>query len=261
MYLLPEGLLLAEPLLDFLLEAVSLQGLLLLLYLLQLGPQSPLLLLEEVADGLKVVQLVLEGPLALVLLQDFADLVDGGLGDAVPGEGELEDILVLADDLLEEEGALEVDVVVLQVDLLDAAEGKLAAGLLVLQEAAVGYLAAVQPQVPQRLVLGQHHPDERQALPLDLVLGEVQLLQGTVALHPLAHELQVLLPQTHIAEAQALQAPVLAQVELYVEEPLPFAQRVVIQDHRLESSISAHAAAEVLEANRCDGVGTEVEEA
>lgn len=132
MYLLPEGLLLAEPLLNFLLEAVSLQGLLLLLYLLQLGPQSPLLLLEEVADGLKVVQLVLEGPLALVLLEDFADLVDGGLGDAVPGEGELEDILVLADDLLEEEGALEVDVVVLQVDLLDAAEGKLVAGLLVL---------------------------------------------------------------------------------------------------------------------------------
>lgn len=115
--------------------------------------------------------------------------------------------------------------------------------------------------MPQRLVLGQHHPDERQALPLDLVLGEVQLLQGTVALHPLAHELQVLLPQTHIAEAEALQAPVLAQVELYVEEPLPFAQRVVIQDHCLESSVSAHAAAEVLEANRCDRVGTEVEEA
>ena len=92
---------------------------------------------------------MLEGSLALVLPKDFIDLIDESLRDAVLREGKLEDILVFEDDLLKEVGALEVDVVVLEVDLLDAAEGKLTAGLLMLQEVAIRYLAAVQPQVPQ----------------------------------------------------------------------------------------------------------------
>ena len=79
---------------------------------------------------------MLKRPLGLVLLEDFIELINAGFGNAVPEQGELENVLVRSDDLPEHFGSLDVDIVALKVDLLDGCKVT-ANDVLVLEEIAV----------------------------------------------------------------------------------------------------------------------------
>lgn len=82
--------------------------------------------------------------------------------------------------------------------------------------------------MPQRLVLGQHEEDRAQHLSVDFVLGEIQFLEGSIALHAFTYEFQVLLAWTDIAEAQLFEPPIFVQVVLDIEEAVALAEGVVV---------------------------------
>lgn len=61
---------------------------------------------------------MLKRPFRLVIFENLIDLINASLGYAIPEQGELENILVSSDDLLEYFCSLDVDIVILKVDFL-----------------------------------------------------------------------------------------------------------------------------------------------
>ena len=93
---------------------------------------------------------------------------------------------------------------------------------------AVGYLAVVHRDMPEGFVLGEHEEDEAEHLSIDLVLREVEFLQGTIALHTFTYEFQVFFARRYITQAQLFQAPVFIKVVLDVKEAVALSKRVVV---------------------------------
>lgn len=82
--------------------------------------------------------------------------------------------------------------------------------------------------MPEGLVPGEHEEDKAEHLPVDLVLGEVQFLEGAVALHTFTYEFEVLLARRYVAKAQLFEPPIFIKIVLDVKKAVTLTKRVLI---------------------------------